>query len=100
MRHRFVLEMRDDEPDGAGGVAPGWRMVENIWAAVEPGDGRERSLNDRVGQIQIHRVTIRQRDDVEAGMRLRKGARVLGIRAVFDPDERGRRLVLICEEAE
>jgi len=45
-----------------------------------------------------HRIWLRFRHDIQAGMRLRKGARIFAIRVWRDPDERGNYLVCLCEE--
>ncbi|MGQ4811368.1 phage head closure protein [Agrobacterium vitis] len=43
-------------------------------------------------------MTIRFRTDVARGHRLVKGTRILAIRALRDPDETKRFLLLDCEE--
>lgn len=43
-------------------------------------------------------MTIRFRNDVAHGMRFLLGGRALLIRAVTDPDMRGRHLLCRCEE--
>lgn len=45
-----------------------------------------------------HRVWLAYRDDITAGIRFRKGRRILAIRAVMDPDETCRFIVCRCEE--
>lgn len=45
-----------------------------------------------------HRVWLAHRSDIAAGMRFRKGRRILAIRTVMDPDETGRFIVCRCEE--
>ena len=45
-----------------------------------------------------HSITLRHRDDVSAGMRFRRGARILGIVTVHDPDETGRYLACLARE--
>ena len=45
-----------------------------------------------------HRVWLAYRGDIAAGMRFRKGRRILAIRAVMDPVETRRFIVCRCEE--
>lgn len=46
-----------------------------------------------------HRVTLRYREDLRSGMRLRKLGRLFDIVTVHDPDETGRYLVCAVTEA-
>ncbi|NTJ41710.1 phage head closure protein [Agrobacterium larrymoorei] len=95
---RLDLEAPDDVPDGQGGVTREWRFQRSLWAAIEP---TTQSAYDRAsaqGVTITHRVWLSFRDDIAAGMRFRKGARLFNIRLVMDPDETGRFIVCRCEE--
>ena len=98
LRHRAVLEVREDAPDGAGGVVRGWRAVAALSVAVEPLRVMPGERFDAREAIATHRVTCRHRADVERGMRLSSGERRLLILAVHDPDASGRFLRLDCRE--
>lgn len=95
---RLELEAPEDVPDGQGGVAPGWRGLRTLWAAVEPVSqgASERASADDVAIT--HRIWAVFRDDITAGMRLRKGQRIFLVKSVIDPDETGRFIVCRCEE--
>jgi SPP1 family predicted phage head-tail adaptor len=101
LRHRITIQEESRAADSGGGYTNTWTNLATdptVWAAIEPLRGREflqaRQLHDAV----THRVTIRHRSDVTAGMRLLRGSRAFNIRSVIDKDERGRWLELMCEE--
>lgn len=95
---RLELEAPEETPDGQGGITPGWRLLRALWAAVEPvSQGAfERASADDVAIT--HRIWAGFRNDIAAGMRLRKGARIFLVKSVIDPDETGRFIVCRCEE--
>lgn len=95
---RLYLEAPDGEGDGQGGVLSGWRAVCALWAAIEPLSQNAYEEASAEGMIVTHRIWTAYRRDVNAGMRLRKGARLFAIRSVADPDETGRFIVCRCEE--
>ena len=98
LRARLVIETPVESPDGAGGLSRDWSALGTVWGAVEPLSGEERLLADRLEERVTHRVILRAGPDLKAGMRFRRAGRVLAIRSVYDPDERGARLLCLCEE--
>lgn len=98
LRRRVAIERPDEAPDGAGGRLVGWLAAGHAWAEIAPAGANEAAVAGRLDGVATHRVTIRHRADVGGGWRLVAGARVLRVLAAFDPDERRRRLILICEE--
>ena len=98
MSARLDLEMRDDAGDGQGGIVPGFAPVTSLWARIEPVSVNEEERADANVFTVTHRIWIRFRDDVQAGMRFRKGARVFTVRAFHDPGETRRYLVCRCTE--
>ncbi len=98
MRTRLALEAPLDAPDDTGGLTRAWSPVTRLWGRVAPRNGEQRFTADAIEVAITHDVTIRARADVANGMRFRIGARALLIRAVLDPDERGRVFVCRCEE--
>lgn len=95
---RLDLEAPEDVPDGQGGATREWRFQRSLWAAIEPAtqSGYERASAQ--GVTITHKVWLGFRDDIAAGMRFKKGARVFDIRTVTDPDETGRYIICRCEE--
>ncbi len=102
MRHRLVLQARNPIADGGGGQGGDpWAApvtVAAVWGRLEPLSGNERLHAMQLESRVSHRITIRYRPGVTAGMRLVLGTRHFNIRTVMDVEERRRRLQLLCEE--
>ncbi|MBO9193561.1 phage head closure protein [Rhizobium sp. 16-449-1b] len=98
MTARLALEAPVETSDGQGGATVSFAEIASFWARIEPvSELREEQAGADVFTL-THRIWLRFRDDIKAGMRLRKGARVFAIRTWRDPDERGNYLVCLCEE--
>lgn len=95
---RLVLEAPVATPDGQGGAEIAHAAVASVWTRIEPLRASVAEAAGAEAATITHRVWLRYRTDVTGGMRLRKGARVLAIRAWRDPDETRRYLVCDCEE--
>ncbi len=98
MRRRMVLEAPSLTPDGAGGADIAFTSVATVWAGLEWLGGEERWREGGFAQAGRWRITLRWREGVTAGHRLRDGTRRFDIRSAADPDGGGRRLVCLCEE--
>lgn len=85
-------------PDGAGGHTESWSGEATVFASLEPVHARSARAGEQALEHVSHRVTMRFRAGVEAGMRLTAGARIFDIVTVHDPDESGRYLVLTVRE--
>ncbi|WP_440409792.1 phage head closure protein [Neorhizobium petrolearium] len=98
MTARLDLEAPQTEPDGQGGATVTWGVMASLWARIEPVSFlvTEEAASER-GTIS-HRIWVRFREDIAAGQRFRKGARVFVVKLVRDPDETRRYLVCQCEE--
>jgi SPP1 family predicted phage head-tail adaptor len=90
LNHEMTLEEPVETPDGAGGFTIVWTGIATIWARLEPLDPAREAWAGRDAAEQTHRITIRFRDDVRQGMRLRKLTRLFPILSVWDADETGR----------
>jgi len=98
LRTRLGLYEPSETADEHGGVKITWMFKRLLWAAVEPRNLTETRENGRLAVTQSYRVTIRYRTDFPERARLMWGARLLRVIAASDPDTRGERLHLICEE--
>lgn len=98
LRRRLLLEAPVATPDGLGGATQSFEIIAAVWGRVEWLSGREHWVRGRPEQAATHRVTLRWRDGVDSGRRLRDGARLYDIRSVADPDGGRRRLVCLVEE--
>lgn len=98
MTARLDLEAPQNTPDGQGGATVSWTVLASLWARIEPVSfvvAEEAAAE--TGDIS-HRIWVRFRDDIAAGQRFRKGARLFTVKLVRDPDETRRYLVCQCEE--
>jgi SPP1 family predicted phage head-tail adaptor len=98
LRHRLTLEAPWRVSDGGGGAATAWESVAECWGAIETAGGGETVQADRLSGERQPVITIRHREDVAPAMRFVSGYRLFHIRAVLDPDGRGRFLRCLCEE--
>jgi SPP1 family predicted phage head-tail adaptor len=73
-------------------------FAEELWAAVEPVQGREFWAQQQVQSEVTVRVRIRYLSGVIADMRVVYGARILDIVSVIDPKERHEEMQLMCSE--
>ncbi|MGY6708372.1 MAG: phage head closure protein [Rhizobiaceae bacterium] len=98
LRTELALEAATPVPDGAGGHAVNWQEVATVFARLEPLDASERFGADQRLERITHRITLRARPGLSAGMRFRRNARRFLIVTVHDPDETGRYLVCRTRE--
>lgn len=98
MSARLTLEIREDISDGQGGIVSGFAVVTSLWARIVPVSARDEERADEEVFAVTHRIWIRFRDDLAAGMRFRKGLRIFVVRAFYDPDEMRRYLICQCAE--
>jgi SPP1 family predicted phage head-tail adaptor len=97
-RKRIGLETPVEQADGAGGVTRTFSVTATLWGRVTPLRGEDGVVAAARGQVLTHRVVLRYRAGLDTTIRLRVGGRRLAIRAVYDPDERRRLLLCLCEE--
>ena len=97
-RRRLAVLAPVETPDSLGGASIVHGPVGFVWAEIEALSGDERAAGERLESAVQLRVTVRWRADLEADWRFADGARIYGIRALFDPDGRRRHLVCRCEE--
>ncbi len=97
-RTELALEQASATEDGMGGQVEAWSETATVMALVEPVSAADAWLADARAEAVTHRVTIRRRAGVAAGMRFRRGTRLMTVRTVHDPDETGRYLVCRCRE--
>ena len=83
MRMRFVIETPISTPDMLGGATIGWQPGEAVWGRIEARGGSEPVIGDRIEARVLHRIVLRFREGMHAGMRLRAGARLFELVAVF-----------------
>jgi SPP1 family predicted phage head-tail adaptor len=99
MRMRFVIETPVETPNALGGASISWQAGAAFWGRLEAKKGSEPVVGERVSAKVLARIITRHRAGLTAGMRLRCGARLFEIVAVFDPDGRREFLNIEAEEA-
>lgn len=98
LRTRLVAQAPVDTPDDTGAFTRSWTSVATLWAEVVPLAATQQFVAESIEVEISHHVTIRFRVDVVNGMRFLLGDRALLIRAVTDPEMRGRHLLCRCGE--
>lgn len=98
MRSRVGLYTPDTTADDLGGAVTNWVFRRAIWAAIKPKSLSEIRENGRLSVTQSYLVVIRYVPSFPERARLVWNGRILRVVAASDPDTRGERLHLICEE--
>lgn len=98
MSARLNIESKVETPDGQGGITATYMETGSAWALIEPAEGTVQEDASAETFRRTHRIWLRFRTDVSAGMRLRKGARLFWIGGTQDPDDSRRYLICHCEE--
>ena len=100
LRHRVALQTESTTRDAGGGQIKAWATQATVWARVEPLRGFEQLQAMQHQESVTHRVTIRYRSDVipTPKGRVEFGTRLFNIKSVLNVEERGKFLVMLCEE--
>ena len=98
MRHRVGLYTPETTADDLGGTVTSWTFVRALWAGIRPKALTETRENGRLAVTQSYLVAVRYRPSFPERARLVWQGRILRVIAASDPDTRGERLHLICEE--
>lgn len=103
LRHRVQVQTPTQTKDDTGGYTEAWATIADgdCWADVRPASGGfiDRIFGARVAGVTTQMVTIRYIPSVTTACRVVLGSRYLNVRGVADVDERGRWLLLACEES-
>ncbi len=98
MRNRVGLYTPVETPDDLGGTVTTWTFQRALWAGIRPKALTERLENGKLSVTQTYLVAIRYLPIFPERARLMWKGRILRVVAASDPDTRGERLHLICEE--
>jgi len=98
LRHKLWLQQRIETADGAGGYSSTWQNVAECWVELWPLSGRQFYFAGHVQSEVTHRIFMRFRLDVKAGMRFVQDERVFLIRAVLNSEERNDVMEIAVEE--
>lgn len=70
LRHRVMLQARQDTESACGEVVPDWSTMLDAWASIEPLSGREYVAAQQVAADVTTRIVIRHRPGVNAAGRV------------------------------
>lgn len=101
LRQRLRIQSLTETRTDAGGVTETWADDAIVWASVRPLTGHEYLEARRVDAVVSHEVRIRYRSGLTPSHRFafdNDTDRVLNIISMFNVDERGRELVVMCKE--
>lgn len=99
-RHRtsLTIQTRTDTSDGMGGSTVSWSTFATVWGRQMIWRGSAEWTADQVSSLQTSRWETRFLTGIQPKMRLVVGSRTFQIEAIFDPDQKRSRLVLVCTE--
>ena len=98
LRHKLCLQQEMLTTDGVGGYIKTWQNVADVWAELKPVLGSERLFAGQLQSAVTHKILIRYRAGISAGMRFVFDGRNFNIRAVFNADEKHDTLEILAEE--
>lgn len=98
LRHHLTIEAPQDTPDAAGGMTRVWTPLGQVWAQILPLQSLADEIAERAAERLTHRIIIRWRPDLDAGMRFRLGTRIFMLHAIGDIDEKRHALACLVEE--
>lgn len=98
-RHRIVIQEPTITRGDRGAEVLAWSDIANVYADIRTVGGQEQVLaNQLETATSLHTITIRYRTDITPKMRVKWGARVFGVEAIVESDNRMRTLNLSCRE--
>jgi SPP1 family predicted phage head-tail adaptor len=98
MRHRVRIEELSTERSSSGEPSTTWTLVDEVWAAVEPLQGREFFSAQQMGAKHATEFRMRYRADVRPRMRLVWDARQFNIVSVASKGGLKRELTVLADE--
>ncbi len=98
LRQRLKHQTFVDVPDGAGGVARHFVLVDRIWGRVEAASTEFGIAEERARAGHVMRITVRGPTAIAPGDRLLLGSRVFHVEAVSNADSWGRFARCRCRE--
>ena len=95
LRDRAALLRRDSSLQADGGYELSYTQFAEVWAEVRPSMGADRIHADARAARVSHQITLRYRDDLVPGDRIKVRGKDLDIVSAEDPN--GRRAYLSCK---
>ncbi len=98
LRHRLTLQQETRTTDQAGGYTRGWQNVADLWAEITPLSGKEKLFAGQLQSEITHKIIVRYRSGVTAGMRFIYESRAFNIRYVSNVSEADEMLEILAQE--
>ncbi len=102
LRQRVNIQAPGLARDSVGSPGPGFTTIATVWAEVESLAGKEEFVNDQFSAQASHRVEIRYQRPaghaINEKYRILWGSRSLDVLSAEDPENRKKKLVLLCLE--
>lgn len=98
LRKRITIEQNTPTQGTDGGMTDSWGTFADVWASIEPLNGRELMAALQVQSQVTTRVTIRYYDGITPSMRVNYQGRYFDIQSVINVNEVNRTMQLLCIE--
>jgi len=99
MRHRITIVKFNGTQDASGGTGlADYTLVAGAWAEIETLDGDDAVVAGAEMSQVVHLVKMRWMAGINASQQVLFNSRKFQIKAVLNPDERKKKLILRCVE--
>jgi len=101
MRHEITFQQEVQAEDDGGGYALTWANISGtptVWAEVKPISAGEALRSMQLQGTVTHRITLREKTEITAKMRIKFGTRYFNIRGIRHIEERDRWTEILAEE--
>lgn len=98
LRHRLVLQSRQDTRDAYGASIPGWLTETTVWGSIEPLSGREWLAQQQIQSEVAVRIVIRYNGSIDTSWRVKNDGLYYDIENVINENNRDRMLTLMCRQ--
>lgn len=98
VRRKITIQAATTVADDYGGSTQTLADVAEVWATIQPLEGREQLLAMQTGMTRPHRFSMRYREDVTGASRILYDGRAFNVTSVTDPGARHRELVVLADE--
>jgi SPP1 family predicted phage head-tail adaptor len=99
LRHLISIQQQTTTQDSYGEAVNTWTDVyANIWASVEPLQGREFFSGEKFQSEITHRIRMRYKSGLLPKQRVKFGTRYFYVTDIINPQERNKELQLMAKE--
>lgn len=99
LRHRIIIQQPTIARNARGAEILTWSTLTTVYADIRTVGGQEQLLSNQLEVASLsHTISIRYLATVTPKMRVKWGARVFGIEAIIERDNKQRMMDLSCRE--